>query len=456
MNENIVESLRAVHQTALAEKLLQLTGSERELLEADIRTQDFQKLKQLFEENTRANAATDSKAEPSEASARSNDLQDIRPMPLAHSENDLRREMWNETGRILMKRGQIAAWTLAGGQGSRLGYEGPKGAYVFGLPSGMSLFALQAKRLLRLSAEAERPIPWCIMTSPLNHHATVEHFKENAYFGLNPDFVRFFEQGTICALDPKGDAIVTPENRLMTVPDGNGGCFRALAQSGSLAWLLELSVRFVFLCNIDNALVRIADPIFMGALASGQSQAIAKAVSKRNAEERVGIFAYKNNKPTVIEYTDMPQELRDMQTSEGELVFDGANIGIYAFRIEALKKMQSTPLPWHVARKTVCGIPNALKFEQFLFDAFPGLSSFTTFGTLRDEEFAPIKNAEGNDSPQEAKMMLGKLHRHWLLDAGVKLLDDSLYEISPALSYAGEGLSETIFKRELGKHILPF
>lgn len=439
---DIKELLLTHNQKVLLNKWESLAEKEKKLLESDILSQDFELLDSLYKASLQEFCASET--------------EDIQPIIFPHSENDLRREMWHATGMHLLKQGYAAAFTLAGGQGSRLGFEGPKGAYDFGLPSKRSLFALQAERLLRLSAEAERQIPWCIMTSPLNHQETIAHFEKNSFFGLNRNYVRFFPQGTIAALTKEGAPIVTKNNRLALVPDGNGGCFRALAKNGCLAWLVELGVRYVFLCNIDNALVRICDPVFLGALAAnGKHEAIAKVVAKRDASEKVGIFVYKNKKPAVIEYTDMPEDLRELKDGEN-LVFDGANIGIYAFRIEALRKMQKTPLPWHTARKTVENIPDSLKFEQFIFDAFPALNSFATFGAYRDDEFSPIKNAEGNDSPQSAREMLGKLHKSWLIQAGVKLSNDKLYEISPSLSYAGEGLSKTIFERELGKNILEF
>lgn len=437
---NSLESL----QPELAKVLDSLSGEARTALERDIQTQDFNMLANLVKEH--------SAAIPTGAGGED----EIVPMPFPHSEVDLRREMWEETGKILLKKGEVAAFTLSGGQGSRLGFEGPKGAFKIGLPSGKSLFGLMAERLKRLNAEAERPIPWCIMTSPLNHRETIAHFEENHFFGLDRTSIRFFEQGTICALKPNGEAVVD-NNRLMLVPDGNGGCFRALAQSGTLAWLIERGVRYVFLNNVDNALVRICDPVFLGALANNPGiQISAKVVSKRDASEKVGIFAFKNSKPTVIEYSDMADDLRNMKNESGELVFDGANIGIYAFRIEVLRKLSQAPLPWHAARKTVCGIEKCWKFEQFLFDAFETVKGFGTFGAFREDEFSPVKNADGNDSPKSAREMLGKLHRHWLIDAGVKLSGDSLYEISPTLSYAGEGLSSKIFERELGKNILEF
>ena len=268
--------------------------------------------------------------------------------------------------------------------------------------------------------------------------------------------IRFFEQGTLCALSPDGKAVLDGD-RLALVPDGNGGCFRALSQSGTLAWLIERGVKYVFLYSVDNALCRICDPAFIGALASeGRSMSASKVVHKANANEKVGIFAFQNKKPGVVEYSDLPEEYRDMTNPDGSLTFDGGNIAIHLFKIEGLRKLQTSKLPWHTARKTVCGIENCWKFEQFLFDSFPQLGTMMPFGVVREEEFSPVKNAEGCDSPETARIMIGKLHKEWLKKANVEVNPNKLYEISPTISYAGENLNRRTFERELGKGILEF
>jgi UDP-N-acetylglucosamine/UDP-N-acetylgalactosamine diphosphorylase len=285
----------------------------------------------------------------------------------------------------------------------------------------------------------------------------VNFFTEHNFFGYARENIRFFEQGTICALDPNGKAVVDENNRLALVPDGNGGCFRALAQSGTLAWLIEKGVRYVFLYSVDNALCRICDPAFIGALASeGRSMSASKVVHKAGPNEKVGIFALQNNKPGVVEYSDLPENYRDMTNADGSLTFDGGNIAIHLFKTEGLRKLQTSKLPWHTARKTVCGIEKCWKFEQFLIDAFPQLGTMMPFGVVREEEFSPVKNAEGNDSPKTAREMIGRLHREWLRKAHVEVKPGKLYEVSPTLSYAGEGLSRRVFERELGRNILEF
>ncbi len=441
---DIIETLKAAGQQELVAKLESLTGEARTLLERDILSQDWEELKALY-------------AEKSAASLEDNVSADLKPMPFKIAADDLRYEYWKETGEILLGKGQVAAFLVAGGQGSRLGFDGPKGMFDIGLPSHKSLFQLQAERLQNLSAQVGHPIPWCIMTSPLNHEATVNFFTEHKFFGMDRDNIRFFEQGTICALDPNGKAVVDENNRLALVPDGNGGCFRALAQSGTLAWLAEKGVQYVFLYSVDNALCRICDPAFIGALASeGRSMSASKVVPKAGPNEKVGIFALQNGKPGVVEYSDLPENYRDMTNADGSLTFDGGNIAIHLFKLSGLRKLQTSRLPWHTARKTVCGIEKCWKFEQFLFDAFPQLGSMLPFGVVREEEFSPVKNAEGNDSPKTARTMIGKLHKEWLKKAHVEVKEDKLYEISPTISYAGEGLSRRLFVREFGRNILEF
>lgn len=440
---DLKNSLLQVGQDHLLEGIDSLSEAERLQLEKEIASQDFNLLNQLFKEHSsKPIISTDD---------------EILPITFDLAENNIKQDMWEETGFLLLEQGQVAAFLVAGGQGSRLGFEGPKGAYDIGLPSKKSLFQIQAERISNLSARAGHPIPWCIMTSPLNHEDTITHFEDHHFFGLPRDSIRFFSQGTMCALDPNGKAIKSSKEHLALVPDGNGGCFRALAQSGTLAWLIEKGVRYVFLYSVDNVLVKVADPAFVGALASdGRALSSSKVVRKKHPQEKVGVFAIKNKKPSVIEYSDLPEDLRSETYPDGSPLYDGANIAIHLFRIDALKKLQNTPLPWHSAKKTVFGVNNAWKFEQFLFDAFPLLGSMTLYGVSREDEFAPVKNADGDDSPKSARVMLGSLHKYWLERAGVSVDPRKLYEISPTISYSGESLSQTVFDRELGKNILAF
>lgn len=440
---NLLESLKKWGQEHLLNDLEVKETSKQDSILKEIQSQDFELLNKLFLQHSKANDTSKNSS--------------YSPLSFQLARDNSQYKMWEETGEVLLRNSQVAVFLLAGGQGSRLGFEGPKGAFDIGLESKKTLFQIQAERIDNLSRRFGASIPWCIMTSPLNHQETIEHFTKNQHFGLDPNNIQFFQQGTLCALDEKGKAIQDKDGHLALVPDGNGGCFRAIAQSGNLDWLKSKGIRYVFMYGVDNLLTKIADPAFIGALATdGRALSSSKVVHKKHLNEKVGVFALHNNLPTVIEYIDIPEDLRNSLQDDGTPLFDGANIATHLFKIEALQKLQNTPLPWHAARKHVLEEKNAWKFEQFLFDAFPILGSMTLYGVSRGEEFAPIKNASGEDSPASAKRLLGLLHRFWLEESNVKINPKMLYEISPTLSYAGEGLNQRVFDQELAKNILEF
>jgi len=299
---------------------------------------------------------------------------------------------FEKIGNEILDKGKAAAFLIAGGQGSRLGFEGPKGVFKLN-ELGKSIFQIHAENILKL----KREIPWVIMTSPLNNRETIEHFEQANYFGLNKEKIKFIEQGTIYAIDPNGELISDSKGDLFLVPDGNGGCFRALSESGALAWLQEHGVEYVFLYGVDNILAKPCDPPFIGAFVNSKMAAASKVVKKKYPEEKMGVFALKNGLPGVIEYSEISPEMAKK--------IDGGNILAHLFTMASLKKLERESLPWHLAIKRVCGIDNSFKFEQLLFDAFPKLETMYLAGVLREEEFAPIKNASGEDSPESAVKM---------------------------------------------------
>jgi UDP-N-acetylglucosamine/UDP-N-acetylgalactosamine diphosphorylase len=378
------------------------------------------------------------------------------PFPLdrlSHRDPDLVQSYIQE-GENLLKANKVAAFLVAGGQGSRLGFEGPKGAYDIGLPSHKSLFQLHAERLINLNSRFGSQIPWVIMTSPLNHQDTLNFFKAHFFFGYPQSLIHFFSQGMIPAIDESGKILLESPTEIALVPDGNGGCFRALKNSGIMDHLLMQNIEYLFLYSVDNALVKICDPLFIGYLHQHSAQSASKVVAKKSPEERVGIFVINNGLPGVIEYSDLDRELAFRQNEDQSLLYDGGNIAVHLFKLPALAKACATPLPWHKAYKKVNhfdiakGVkveaerPNAYKFEQFMFDIFPELGSMAALEVQREEEFAPVKNAEGADSPLSAVQMISELHRKWLINAGHSVAPNILCEVSPLLSYAGENLQD--------------
>jgi len=322
----------------------------------------------------------------------------ITPMDFEMLRDSPKYGEFEKKGKEILEQGKAAAFLIAGGQGSRLGFEGPKGA--FRLESlGKSIFQIHAENILKLG----KNIPWLIMTSPLNNSETIEHFEQNDYFGLNRDKIKFIEQGTIFSMTQSRELIFENNGNLFLAPDGNGGCFRALYETGGLKWLEEQGIEVVFLYGVDNILAKPCDPPFIGAFLGSKMAAASKVVRKKHPDEKMGVFAFKNGLPGVIEYSEISPELAKK--------LDGGNILAHLFTMESLKKLEKESLPWHLAVKRVCGIEKAFKFEQLLFDAFPKLGTMYLTGVLREEEFAPIKNANGDDSPESAVEMFKNLKK---------------------------------------------
>ncbi len=368
-----------------------------------------------------------------------------------------------ERGRIALKEGKAAAFLVAGGQGTRLGHAGPKGTFDIGLPSGKSLFQLQAERLLKLSRDCGRMIPWYIMTSRENHDATTAFFENHGFFGLNRSDVSFFQQAELPVVDADGKILMSEKGRVSLGPNGNGGCFPALKSGGALEDMRRRGVEWVFTYGVDNALVRICDPGFLGFAIDSNLPAASKAVAKANPEERVGVFCLRDGRPSVLEYSEMTPEMCEARDARGGLLYGSANIAVHLFRRDFLETHAQASLPYHVAHKKIPHVdsegrllspaaPNAYKFELFMFDLFPKAPGMAVLEVDRAEEFAPVKNppTAGVDSPATARRLILDLHRRWARAAGLsgQELEGLEVEVSPLTSYAGEGLTRSLFHRD--------
>lgn len=371
----------------------------------------------------------------------------------------MERAAMANAGMRALREGKVAAFLVAGGQGTRLGHQGPKGTYDIGLPSGKSLFQLQAERIANLGRRCGRPVPWFIMTSADNHEATTSFFKDKGYFGLEEGNVFFFQQDQLPVVDAHGKILLDAPDALSMGPNGNGGCFLGLSRSGALAEMRRRGVEWVFTYSVDNALVKVCDPAFVGfAMGSGMPSA-SKAVAKAYPTEKVGVFALRENRPTVVEYSEMQEEWLHETDGQGRLAFGAGNIAIHLFRRDFLEREAASPLPYHVAHKKIayCDTmgnrvtpdkPNAYKFELFMFDLFPRAEGMAILEVAREEEFAPVKNKEGQDSPSSARELLFQLHRKWAEATVPQAIPQRLegVEISPLVSYAGEGLESRHFQ----------
>lgn len=377
-----------------------------------------------------------------------------------------RAAMANQGMRAL-REGKVAAFLVAGGQGTRLGHEGPKGVFDIGLPSRKSLFQLQAERILRLSRQAGKAIPWYVMTSEENHAETTAFFKERRCFGLPERDIFFFKQGQLPVVDDKGKILLASKGRISQGPNGNGGCFLALAKSGALEDMKRRGVEYVFFYSVDNALVKVCDPHFTGFAMAAGLPAASKAVVKAGPEEKVGVLCTKGGRPTVVEYSEMTPEMLTARDAAGRLEFESANIAIHLFTLDFLAKHAGAALPYHVAHKRIPYVdaagntvtpesPNAWKFELFMFDLFPMAEGMAGMLVRREEEFAPVKNKDGVDSPASARALVLGLHRKWALAAGISEdeLKGKIVEISPLTSYLGEGVNTAMIRSQLGNPII--
>ena len=330
---------------------------------------------------------------------------------------------FQETGEKAIRAGKLAAVTMAGGQGTRLGHKGPKGTYDIGLESHKSLFELLSDSLKEQGKVYGVTIPWFIMTSEENNKDTVEFFAKHRYFGYEKDKnIFFFKQGELPMVDTEGKILIGEDGLIKEAADGHGGIYEALVKNGMTQKMRELGVEWLFIGGVDNCLVKMVDPLLMGIAIQKQVTAAGKSVVKANPQEKVGVFCKKNGRPSVVEYTEIPEEMAHATNERGELIYGESHILCNLFNIDAVERMGSKPLPYHSAFKKATYIdkdgnkvvpdgPNAYKFEAFLFDAFGELDDMAILRVKREEEFAPVKNAAGVDSPETARELYRKFYQ---------------------------------------------
>lgn len=331
---------------------------------------------------------------------------------------------YENIGKKAIKEGKLAAVTMAGGQGTRLGHDGPKGTFDIGLDSHKSLFELLSDNLKEEGKKYDVTIPWFIMTSRENNKATLDFFEKNKYFGYQKDKnVFFFIQGELPMMDTEGKILIGEDGLIKQAADGHGGIYESLVKSGMTQKMKQLGMEWVFIGGIDNCLVKMVDPILMGIAIDKSVTVACKSVVKANPHEKVGVFCKRNGKPNVIEYSEITEEMAEARDEEGELLYGESHILCNLFSVDAVERMGANPLPYHVAYKkatyldkngnlVVPDSPNAYKFEAFLFDAFGKVDEMAILRVKREEEFAPVKNADsaGVDCPKTARELYKKFY----------------------------------------------
>ncbi|KAK7430269.1 UDP-N-acetylglucosamine pyrophosphorylase [Neonectria magnoliae] len=393
-------------------------------------------------------------------------------------------DKWYESGLDLISKQQVAVVLMAGGQGTRLGSSAPKGCYDIGLPSKKSLFQIQAERIRKVQELASKKssgssavVPWYVMTSGPTRGPTEKFFKENNYFGLSEENVQIFEQGVLPCISNDGKILLESKGKVAVAPDGNGGIYQALVVSGVLEDMRKRGIQHIHAYCVDNCLVKVADPIFIGFSASLDVDIATKVVRKRNATESVGLILSKNGKPDVVEYSEIDQATaEEVDPKQADILrFRAANIvnHYYSFRFLDSIPEWADKLPHHVARKKIPTVdlesgesvkpekPNGIKLEQFVFDVFPMLSidKFACFEVKREDEFSPLKNARGTgeDDPDTSKLDIMTQGKRWVEAAGAIVVGDKAekgIEVSPLISYGGEGLEKVKGKEIIAPAVL--
>ncbi|MBL9209589.1 MAG: UDPGP type 1 family protein [Opitutaceae bacterium] len=367
-------------------------------------------------------------------------------------------------GEAVLRAGRVAAFTVAGGQGTRLGYDGPKGTFPVTPVRAKPLFQVFAEKILAAGRRYGRPLHWFIMTSHANHAATEAFFAEHRFFGLDRGRVHFFRQGRMPAVDFAGRILLETKSSLALSPDGHGGSLRALQRSGALDLMQREGVDTLSYFQVDNPLVRCVDPAFLGWHVRRGSEMSSKMVAKAYAEEKVGVFCAQGGRLTVVEYSDLPAALQRETNAAGGLRYVAGSIAIHVLDREFVRRMagggEGVALPFHRADKKIPTIdaagapvrpdkPNGVKFELFVFDAVPFARAPLVIETLRADEFSPVKNADGADSPLTCRNDQLRQFVRWLRAEGAAPASDATglpafpLEVSPLFGYDEDSFADS-------------
>lgn len=373
--------------------------------------------------------------------------EDVRPAPVVTlDERARRRDELAAAGEDAYRRGAVAVLVVAGGQGTRLGFDGPKGLFPLGPHSRKSIYQLQVEKVASVSRRVGRDVPLLVMTSPMTDVKTREFFRAHDDFGLAEGQLSFFVQGTVPSLDRGGRALLAEPGVLLENPDGHGGAFTALVESGELDGLRERGVEQIVYLQVDNVLAPVDDPVLVGVALVEGADVVTKVLEKKDPDERVGHLVTESGaRDRVVEYTELTAEQTRARTPDGELIYRWGSPAMHAWSVDFLSRLAARGyrLPLHRTAKPLrAWIDGAVrdvegsKFERFVFDLIPEAERSVGLEIDRSAEFAPVKNADGDDSPATAVQLAHRNYVDWLGAAGVRveLPPGELIEVSPLLA----------------------
>ena len=400
--ETTENTLKRIGQEQILRYWGELNESEKKSLEAQVRGTDWSVLENL--------------AHPENLSGKGK----IEPISgLRAKEIEARREEFFALGKEAIKKGKVGAVLLAGGQGTRLGTDAPKGTFDIGITRPLYIFQQQIENLLEVTNECGAYVPLYVMTSEKNNDETVAFWKEKNYFGYPAQYVRFFKQDMAPAVDFSGKVILEGKANIALSPNGNGGWYSSLARCGLLSEIRARGIEWLNAFAVDNVLQRIADPVFVGACIAEGVNCGSKVVCKAEPHEKVGVLCLEDGKPNIIEYYELTEEMANARDEKGDLQYIYGVILNYLFRLEKLDEVADAKSPVHVVKKKVPYLSdagefvkpqteNGYKFETLILDMIKLMETCLPFEVVREREFAPIKNRTGVDSVETARELLQK------------------------------------------------
>ena len=405
--QDVIELLKIYNQEHIVNLINKLDEGKKQDLIEQIKQIDFHQLKELYDNTKKEIVIKENKIEP-------------LPYMDKNKLSKIQKEEFENLGEQILKNGQYAVVTMAGGQGTRLGHIGPKGTFkldVYG--KGKYLFEILVENLKEANQKYGKIIPWYIMTSKENNKETIDFMEKHNYFGYDKNSVKFFAQSELPLLSLEGKLLIGKDMKIREASDGNGGTYSSLRASGALADMKEKGIKWVFIGSVDNALLKMADVTLLGMAIDRGVQIASKSVVKANPHERVGVFCKMNGHPKVIEYTEMPEKIAEEIDENGELKYGESHIMCNLYTIDAIEKISKETLIYHSAvkknayidengREIIPTEPNSYKFESFIFDAFEIFDDIAILRGKREDDFAPVKNKDGVDSPKTAKELYEK------------------------------------------------
>ncbi len=454
---SLVKTLEQFDQSHVLRWWGELTADQQNTLAGQMAAVDFAQLRELC---AGGKAETPSES-PAEKARRAEPPHQIVRLPKSEAEQNQWRAAAKK-GHELLAAGKVGTILVAGGQGTRLGFPHPKGMFPIGPVSGHSLFQILAEQVQARAKIAGYPIPYYIMTSDATHRETVEYFEQHRNFGLSEGEVHFFKQGNMPAVEAEtGRLLLADKHRLCLSPNGHGGLLFALKDAGLIDDMNRRGVEYLHYHQVDNPTAQVCDPAFLGFHVLKDSDLSTKVVAKRSAEEKMGVLVDVDGRTQIIEYSDMPDEVKQ-QTENGQLRFWAGNTAMHVFSRSFLERLleDELSLPFHRAHKKVPHLneagdlvepeaPNAWKFERFIFDALPQAGTALVVEADRAAEFNAVKNAEGHDSPAEARQALLRIHREWLESVADKPFGE--VEISPLYALDRESFQERYAEEQISK-----